>query len=1157
MRSRSRHIGRRAFARRQSSLYRAAIEPLEQRRLFTVVFNLQFGAESLQSSDTSKMIQTPPVFHVVLWGTHWGTGAGQANPSTPENIATAILNSTYLSGLTEYGISSANLTPASVDYFVDTSSDPPSNFNPGNLGDGHSLGQAQTELTNLVSGGSITGPGSPSNLEHAPIYVIITDPTDSPTNGGYNTSGSVSSKNVNIFSVGTDSNFGNFPDTFSHETAERLSDIEGGGVEFDLPNNPNLPTNSIGSPGSRVQVGDGEAEPGGQFHETYRLGGPTSLAMVQPFYSNSFGAFIAPDGNAQRFDLQPIWTIDSANANNDNFTDTYDLTLNGDQLSNKNDTVVISRDSAGGTKVTLNGETAWFDPSTAGFQGTALHSITLNGLSGNDSFTLDYSNGDPVPAGGLTIDGGAGNDLLTAGGKADTWNITGANSGTLNGNVTFSNIKNLIGGDVSDTFKFFSGGSVSGNIVGGFAGTPEALDYSALAGPVTVNLATITAPGIGGTFADINRFIGSAGADTLVGVNANTTWAISGPNAGTVSGGPIANATFSSFENLTGGTAKDTFSFHPGGNLSGNLDGGGGTNTLDYSTTSGPVTVNLAAQTASDVGGTITHLQNFAGSTGADLLIGPAGPQTYALSGANSGSVGGSAFSSFENLTGTGNGNTFAFQPGGSVAGNIDGGGTGNTLDYSAVAGPVSVNLNGDTASGIGGTFANISNFVGSLSNADTIGGAAGSETWLITGPNAGSVGPNTFASFENLAGGPGDDTFSFQPGGSVAGNIDGSSGTNTLDYSALAGPITVNLTTDTGPGIGGTFANISNFIGSAGSDTLVGPAGTTAWSITSANAGIVGSDAFSSFENLTGGAGDDTFAFQPGGNVSGNVDGGLGTNTLDYSALAGPITVNLQTSKAPGIGGVFADISNFVGSAGSDTLIGPNATTQWNITGANAGSVSGGSVTNDAFSSFENLTGGSGDDTFSIYDGGSLSGNLDGGPGNNTLDYSHYTGNVIVNLALNTATGIGGALTNINGIIGGAGNNMFVGNAANNFFMGGSGRNILIGGGGSDTLVGGAGDNLLIGDSTIYDTNMTALNAIFAEWARTDLSFEQRVADLISPGNQTRSLNGVYTLDKKSVVSDGAPDTLTGDTGLTWAFVTRKQDTFTGKSPRDHLSEV
>ena len=1042
MRKRSRRNRVKSSSRRFSLPHRSIVEPLEGRRLLTVVFNLQFGAESLQSSDTSKMIQTPPVLHVVLWGSNWGTGAGQFNPSTPENIATAILNSTYLGGLTEYGINSANLN-STVDYYVDSASNPPSNFAPGNLNDGHSLGEAQTELTNMVNQGHIPGPGNPSDLEHAPIYVVIPDPINSNGNGGFNTSGTVAGKSVNIFSVGTDSNFNNFPDTFSHETAERLSDIQSGGVELNLPNNPNLPSKPIGAPNSRVQVADGEAEPNGQSHETYRIGGPTSLAMVQPFYSNSFSAFIAPDGNSEQFDLAPIWTIDNTNANNDSFTDTYNLTVNGDQLANKNDNFVISRDSAGGTEVSLNGQVAWFDPATAGFQGTPLNAITVNGLTGNDSITIDYSNGNPIPTGGLTVNGGTGANNLTATGRSNTWSITGTNSGTLNGNVTFSNIENLTGGSSNDRFQFSSGGSISGNIDGGIGGT-DTLDYSALAGPITVNLQSDSAPGIGGTFSDINSVVGSAGADTLIGPDSGPTWQINAANAGAVFG-----VSFSSFENLTGGAGNDTFAFKPGGSISGNIDGGGGTNTLDYSALAGPITLNLQTSGAPDVGGTIADITNFVGSAGSDLLIGPAGPSTYRLTGLNSGSVGG-----------------------------------------------------------------------------------------------------DTFSSFENLKGGPGNDTFAFQ-GGGVSGNIDGDGGANTFDYSGVAGPVSVNLTNHTATGVGGTFSNISNFVGSPSTaDTFTGPTGNNTWSISGTNSGSVAGNTFSSFENLTGGTGNDTFAFQPGGSVSGNIDGGAGTNTLDYSALAGPVTVNLQTRTASEIGGTFANISNFVGSAGSDTMIGPDVNTQWNITGAN-----GGTVGADTFSSFENLIGGAGNDTFSIYDGGSLSGKIDGGGGTNTLDYSHFSGSVIVNLALNTATGVAGGVFNIEGIIGGSGNNLFIGNGANNLFVGGSGRNILIGGGGADTLIGGAGDSILIGDSTIYDTNPTALNAIFAEWTRTDLSFEQRIADLISPGNNPRSLNGIYTLDKSSILSDSTGDTLVSGAGLTWAFVNKKQDTFTGKKPRDHVT--
>ena len=1128
----------------QSLLRRAIIEPLESRRMLTVVFNLQFGSETLQSSDTSKMIQTPPVFHVVLWGTSWGTGAGQFNPVTPEGEATAILNSTYLSGLTEYGIAAGNLNSSTVDYYVDSASNPPGDFAPGNLGDGHSQGEAQTELTAMVTANNIAGPGSPADLEHAPIYVIITDPNHSASNGGYNTSGTVSGKSVNIFSAGTDSSFGNFPDTFSHETAERLSDIENNGAEFNLPNNPNLPTNSIGAPNSRVQVGDGEAEPGGQPHETYRIGGPTSLAIVQPYYSVSFNGFIAPDGNSERFDLAPIWTIDNTNANNDSFTAFYNLTINGDQLANKDDSVVISRDSAGGTQVSLNGQLAWFDPTATGFQGTRLKSITLNGLTGNDTVTIDYSNGNPIPVNGLSFDGGSGTNTLAATGQANSWAISGANSGTLNTAVTFTNTQNLTGGASSDTFSF-TGGSISGNVDGG--GGIDTLDYSALAGPVSVNLASDSASNIGGIFSNINNFTGSGGSDTLTGPSSSTVWQITAAN-----GGLVGADSFSSFENLVGGAGSDTFAIKPGGSISGNVDGGGGVNRLDYSAIGGPITVNLQTNAASDIGGIFANLSQFVGSAGSDLLVGPAGPSVYALTATDAGTVGGTTFSSFENLKGGAGGDTFSFQ-GGGVSGNIDGGGGFNVLDYFASAGPVSVNLVTNTASSIGGTFTNVTTFIGSSSTADNFTGPAGNNSWLISVPDGGQVAGNTFISFENLTGGPLTDTFTFLPGGSVSGNIDGSGGVNTLDYSLLAGPVTVNLTTGTASNIGGTFANIANFIGSAAlTDTLTGPAGATTWQLTAANAGTVAANTFASFENLTGGAGNDTFAFKPGGSVSGNIDGGAGLNTLNYAALAGPITVNLQTSTASNIGGGFANISNFVGSLGSDTLVGPNVTSQWNITSAN-----GGSVNASTFSSFENLIGGAADDTFSIYDGGSLSGKIDGGAGNNTLDYSHYSGNVIINLALNTATAVAGGVFNINGIIGGAGNNMFIGNSANNFFTGGSGRNILIGGGGADKLVGGGGDNLLIGDSTIYDTNVAALNAIFAEWTRTDLSFEQRVADLLSPGNQPRSLNGSVTLNKASIISDGAPDTLIGGTGLTWAFVTKKQDTFLSKAPRDHVTQV
>src|SRR5262249_42607255 len=60
----------------------------------------------------------------------------------------------------------------------------------------------------------------------------------------------------------------------------------------------------------------------------------------------------------------------------------------------------------------------------------------------------------------------------------------------------------------------------------------------------------------------------------------------------------------------------------------------------------------------------------------------------------------------------------------------------------------------------------------------------------------------------------------------------------------------------------------------------------------------------FSATENLTGGAGADTFAFYPftGGSLSGILDGGAGLNALDYSAFVDDILVNLNLGLASAV---------------------------------------------------------------------------------------------------------------------------------------------------------------------------------------------------------------------------------------------------------------
>jgi len=161
------------------------------------------------------------------------------------------------------------------------------------------------------------------------------------------------------------------------------------------------------------------------------------------------------------------------------------------------------------------------------------------------------------------------------------------------------------------------------------------------------------------------------------------------------------------------------------------------------------------------------------------------------------------------------------------------------------------------------------------------------------------------------------------------------------------------------------------------------------------------------------------------------------------------------------------------------------------------------------------------------------------------------------VDLAVNYADRTGG-VSHIQNVIGGNGNNLLVGDDNPNVLTGGLGRNILIGRGGADLLTGGAGDNILIGDSTIYDLdpNLTALKAIFAEWNRTDATYQKRVSDLLGTGGG--GLNGAFTLAKSSLISDVSQDVLVGSSALDWFFITNKQDSVSGgATPGDHTTIV
>jgi hypothetical protein len=363
---------------------------------------------------------------------------------------------------------------------------------------------------------------------------------------------------------------------------------------------------------------------------------------------------------------------------------------------------------------------------------------------------------------------------------------------------------------------------------------------------------------------------------------------------------------------------------------------------------------------------------------------------------------------------------------------------------------------------------------------------------------------------------------------------------------------------------------------GGSGTNTLTGPdatPATTTWAITGAGSGTIDTEvSFNGMTSLTGGAGNDVFEFSAGGSIAGTIDGGGGTNQLNYSPEAGPITVNLQTRTAPqilgGAAGSYSNIESFAGSASTaDTLIGPDADTNWVIS-----SPGGGTAGSFTFAGFENLVGGSGVDVFQFTGVGSLKGKLDGGAAplheGNWLDYSGLIGAITVNLKTGSAAGVAGGVVNVQNVHGGDAGNTLTGNSQGNILIGGSGsdhitggtgRSLLIGDLGADTITGGSGGDILIGDATSFDTmttaNEKALMSILAEWQSAD-SYATRFTD-IDTGTGT-GLNGPAKLNfGTTVTDDGAANTITAavsGTALDW-FFKGAHDVLHNVEPGEHIN--
>ena len=218
---------------------------------------------------------------------------------------------------------------------------------------------------------------------------------------------------------------------------------------------------------------------------------------------------------------------------------------------------------------------------------------------------------------------------------------------------------------------------------------------------------------------------------------------------------------------------------------------------------------------------------------------------------------------------------------------------------------------------------------------------------------------------------------------------IAGSSGDDTVVFTAAA------LAALAGIGI--------TFDGSAGSDTVTGPAGSVQWTLTGAGAGVLTSGAasvaFTGVERLQG-TGTDTLA---GGAADTQwVIDGPGTGFTGDISFSGIDTV---------VGGSGADafamrstgsIGSIAGGGGANTLVGPDAANTWTVSGADAGTLG-----TTSFTGIGTLVGGNADDTFKVLAGGALSGGVEGGAVADAaaapvdvLDFSARGGQIVAILA-------------------------------------------------------------------------------------------------------------------------------------------------------------
>jgi CSLREA domain-containing protein len=559
------------------------------------------------------------------------------------------------------------------------------------------------------------------------------------------------------------------------------------------------------------------------------------------------------------------------------------------RLNNTSGQIEIINNTAGGT---IQAHTP--------FGGT--FGLIINGGLGDDLLTIDFSNGNPIPAGGITFTAGgqatpAGDSLTITGGagfSTVTYNTApgGAGTLTLNGStINFTGLEPVTivpavgtmtitiddaNGTAGETLttQITDGGVVDDGLL--FLDAPGSAEDMTFTMPTTALI-------INGDNDD-NDAISIVSLDT--GFGATITIDGRGGND-TLTGGSRA-------ETLIGGTGSDAITGN-GGNDS--LDGGANNDTYNFANGWGVDTLVEAAASGSDTISFAGASANLNWALGSITVTDGAGNSlTY-------------AGNDVENLVGSGGNDAFAFSNGAQLAGGagtIDGGSGTNTLDYSAYNSAVSANLGtgadltatlngtqevGPTASAATGSATVSYNLSAQTFNLDLF--VQGIVRTNINGFHLHQAAPGVngsvivdllaLGSFADVTGG-----IRYTVNNIPLSAVQQDNLVNGLTYfnihtaafgtGEIRGQVLLQSYTGTATGTTG-IRNIQNVIGGSVGDTLTGSPANN--SLTGGGGGDVLTDSTGN-DSLFGEAGDDTLTDTVGTN---QLVGGLGCDTINTQA--------------------------------------------------------------------------------------------------------------------------------------------------------------------------------------------------------------------------------------------------------------------------------